>query len=112
MHSGGWKESAPGLAPRKMFVFASVKTVYPRAILYVLPALHTGDSGQEKRLRRSRRQVKRDHENDRTPRAKEFEKEWDENMRKAHTLLRQHSVKMKFACSEHRQRSRCLTPRI
>ncbi|KAK6760760.1 hypothetical protein RB195_021999 [Necator americanus] len=56
-----------------------------------------GDFNQEKRLRRKlRRQLQQDRDNEWTSRAMEFEKAWeDRNPRKAYTLLKQYSGKMR-----------------
>ncbi|KAK6737021.1 hypothetical protein RB195_019611 [Necator americanus] len=63
----------------------------------LLPRKNAGDFNQEKRLRRKlRRQLQQDRDNERTSRAMEFEKAWeDRNPRKAYALLKQYSGKMK-----------------
>ncbi|KAK6735344.1 hypothetical protein RB195_018508 [Necator americanus] len=61
-------------APRKEFAFASAETISTYNSVCVA---HT-DFSQEKRLRRLRRQLKRDRENKWTSRAEEFEKAWKE----------------------------------
>ncbi|KAK6762403.1 hypothetical protein RB195_023209 [Necator americanus] len=85
------KKTFPVLAPRKKYL-RTISTFNSLCVARI-----TVDFNREKRLRRRlRRQLKRDHENEWTSRAKEFEKVWeDKNPRKAYTVLRQYSGKMK-----------------
>ncbi|KAK6760750.1 hypothetical protein RB195_021991 [Necator americanus] len=89
------RETLPVLLPRKKFALASAKT--KSTYNSVCVARSAGDFNQEKRLRRKlRRQLQQDRDNEWTSRAMEFEKAWeDRNPRKAYTLLKQYSGKMK-----------------
>ncbi|KAK6748125.1 hypothetical protein RB195_001008 [Necator americanus] len=89
------RETLPVPLPRKKFAFASAKT--KSAYNSVCVARSAGDFNQGKRLRRKlRRQLQQDRDNEWTSRAMEFEKAWeDKNPRKAYTLLKQYSGKMK-----------------
>ncbi|KAK6741453.1 hypothetical protein RB195_009360 [Necator americanus] len=89
------RETLPVLLPRKRFAFASAET--KSTYNYVCVARSAGDFNQVKSSRRKlRRQLQQDRDNERTSRAMEFEKAWeDRNSRKAYALLKQHSGKMK-----------------
>ncbi|KAK6734569.1 hypothetical protein RB195_018015 [Necator americanus] len=92
-------ETLPVLLQRKKFAFASAET--KSTYNSVCVARSAGDFNQEKRLRRKvRHQLQQDRDNERTSRAIEFEKAWeDRNPRKAYALLKQYSFKMKRCSS-------------
>ncbi|KAK6743812.1 hypothetical protein RB195_010859 [Necator americanus] len=89
------RETLPVLLPQKKFAFASAETKSTYNSVFVVRS--AGDFNQEKRLRRKlRRQLQQDRGNEWKSRAMEFEKAWeDRNPRKAYTLLKQYSGKMK-----------------
>ncbi|KAK6729233.1 hypothetical protein RB195_006338 [Necator americanus] len=75
------RETLPVLLPRKKFAFASAETKSNSLITI---------------LRKLRRQLQQDLDNEWSSRAMEFEKAWEErNPRKAYALLKQYSGKMK-----------------